>query len=71
VFNVRFDFRCVKLYGGKLNDLSSVFIQIVTTRVRRLFSASDGSGIGENGLTATSTATLFLDPLGSLIFRIL
>jgi hypothetical protein len=60
-----------KLYGGKLNDLSSVFIHTVTTFVRRLFSASEESGIGENGLTATSTATLFLDPFGSLIFRIL
>ena len=60
----------VKFYGGKLNDLSSVFIHTLTTRVRRLFSASDASGIGENGLTATSTATLFLDPFGSLIFKI-
>jgi hypothetical protein len=51
--------------------LSSVFIHIVTTRVLRLFSASDASAIGEYGLTATSTATLLLESLGELIFIIL
>ena len=58
-------------YGGKLNDFSSVFIHTVTTRVLRLFSASKASGIGENGLTATSTTTMLLDPSGLLIFMIL
>jgi hypothetical protein len=58
-------------YGGKLNDLSSVFIHTVTTRVLRLFSASVASGIGANGLTATSTTTLLVEPFGELIFMIL
>ena len=59
------------LYGGKLNDLSSVFIHTVTTRVRRLFSASEASAIGAYGLTATSTDTLLLESFGELILIIL
>jgi len=56
---------------GKLKDFSSVFIHTVTTRVLRLFSPSVGSGIGENGLTATSTTMLLIEPSGRLIFMIL
>jgi hypothetical protein len=48
-----------------------VFIHTVTTRVLRLFSPSEESGIGANGLSATSTATLLLEPSGALTFMIL
>ncbi len=58
-------------YGGKLNDFSSVFIQTVTTRVLRLFSASVAAGIGAKGLTAISTTTLLIEPSGVLILMIL
>ena len=45
-----------KIYGGKLSDLSEGKTQSVTTRVLLLFSASDCSGKGENGLIATFTS---------------
>jgi hypothetical protein len=57
-------------YGGKLKDLSFVSTQMLNTRVLRLFSASDASGIGENGLNATLTATA-LAFKGALAFKIL
>ena len=59
-----------KNYGGKLNDLSDVNTHTLMTRVLRLFSTSEGSGIGENGLICTLTATA-LDPIGELARKIL
>jgi hypothetical protein len=57
-------------YGGKLKDLSEVKTQTVTTFVLRLFSTSEASGIGENGLMATLMATEF-EPSGPEACRIL
>lgn len=56
-------------YGGKLKDLSDGVIHRVTTRVFRLFSASEASGIGAYGLMATFTATesLFFGSVASMI----
>src|SRR5881394_2226676 len=44
---------------GKLNDLSEARTQTSTTLVLRLFSVSEVSGIGVNGLTSTETAMAF------------
>ena len=59
-----------EIYGGKLRDLSEGKTQSVTTRVLLLFSASDTSGIGENGLTATFTSIELLC-LGAFALMIL
>ena len=57
-------------YGGKLKDMSFVSTQMLNTRVFRLFSASDASGIGVNGLIVTRTATA-LAFNGAVAFKIL
>ncbi len=61
-----------KVYGGKLKDLSLVSTQTLTTLVFWLFSGSLlAMGMGENGLMATRTSTLVVEPLGDLALRML
>jgi hypothetical protein len=61
-----------KIYGGKLKDLSFVSTQTLTTFVFWLFSGSLlAMGMGENGLIATRTSTLVVEPFGDLVLRML
>jgi hypothetical protein len=66
---IAFAFVLQKNYGGKLIDLSDGKIHNGTTFVFRLFSPSAASGIGENGLIATSTSIepLFLGAFAPII----
>src|ERR1700751_1276046 len=55
--------------GGKLKDLSSELTHTLTCLVRRLFSTSFGSGMGEKGLTSMVRITP-LEPRVALAFMI-